>query len=187
MSYALLKNGIVSKYPYSKAQLAKDNRQTSFPDVMSDAELEQWGVVRVQSTAEPEYNPKTQTLLWGIPEQIEGVWYHTWRIEDLSPETIQANLQAEREMVSLSPSQFRLALLAINELANIEAAVPQMPKEIQIMWEYATSFDRTNPSLLAMAQQMGFTDVQLDTIFGIETVVHVAPVDPLTIDPEVTP
>jgi len=76
-------------------------------------------------------------------------------------------LERKRQYATLSPAQFRLNLLEIGELDSVEAMIPQAPKEVQILWEYANSFERLHPALIQLAAAMGYTDEQLDALFGI--------------------
>lgn len=185
--YALIVDGSVEKYPYSVDQLRRDNPGTSFPKAPDAAVLAEWGVVPVVPTPEPSYDPNTQRLEWGVPvkqkarnpdgtfkaddpatpENEAWEWVHVWNIIDLSAEEIQDRLDQRRASATLSPAMFRLNLLAIGELDNVEAAIPLAPREVQIMWEYSSSFERTHPALAALAAQLGYTDEQLDALFGI--------------------
>jgi hypothetical protein len=76
-------------------------------------------------------------------------------------------IEAKRAAATLTAAQFRLGLLAMGELDNIEAAMPQAPREVQIMWEYETSYERMHPAIVQLAAAMGYTDAQLDALFGI--------------------
>ena len=37
----------------------------------------------------------------------------------------------------------------------------------QILWEDAMEFRRTHPDLLTLANALGYTDAQLDALFGV--------------------
>ena len=73
-----------------------------------------------------------------------------------------------RASASLTPAEFQLALLAIGELDNVEAAIPQSPREVQILWNKAQKFERMHPALVELGNQMGYTDEQMDALFGVE-------------------
>ena len=91
----------------------------------------------------------------------------SWTIIDEHPGK-QAELDAKRQSASLSAAKFRLALLAMGELDAVEAAIPQAPREVQIMWEYSTSYERMHPAIVQLGAAMGYSDEQLDQLFGIE-------------------
>lgn len=72
---------------------------------------------------------------------------------------------------ALTRRQFRLALVTNGyNLADIESLIAQITDDmqrqiIQIEWQDATTFHRTNPSLLAMAGMMGLTATQVDELW----------------------
>lgn len=73
---------------------------------------------------------------------------------------------------ALTRRQFRLALVTNGyNLADIESLISQIEDDmqrqiIQIEWQDATTFHRTNPSLLAMAGMMGLTTAQVDELWS---------------------
>lgn len=77
--------------------------------------------------------------------------------------------QRRRQGASLSRMEFMLALDDAGLLDTAEALVDDAttPRRIKIMWRNAVAFDRANPDLIAMAQQMGVTEAQMDAVFGI--------------------
>lgn len=165
--YALIQNGEVIQYPYSLADLRSDNPGTSFPKNPSEDVLAEWNVFPVLATPEPPFNSTTQRAIWGAPVNVDGIWIHTWEVIDRPQDEVDAIIYSKRQSSSLTPMQFRLNLLEINELDNVEAAVNSASREVQIMWDYATSFERLNPILLQLASELSYTDAQLDQIFGI--------------------
>lgn len=72
---------------------------------------------------------------------------------------------------ALTRRQFRLALVTNGyNLADIESLIAQIEDDMQrqiimIEWQDATTFHRTNPSLLAMAAMMGLTAAQVDELW----------------------
>jgi hypothetical protein len=78
-------------------------------------------------------------------------------------------LLLKRSRASLSRANFKLALLSGGYLDAITAAMndPATPANVRIMWEDSSTFDRLHPALLAMAAQMGYTDAEMDALFGI--------------------
>lgn len=70
----------------------------------------------------------------------------------------------------VSPRQIRLALIMSGiDLAMIEGAIASMPEPnkslANVEWEYATYFARNNQLMNAMAQGLGMTDEQIDSLF----------------------
>lgn len=61
--------------------------------------------------------------------------------------------------------QALLALLAAGKLDQVEAVVAGSPREAQIAWEAAGTFERNSPLIAALAPQVGFTDADVDNLF----------------------
>jgi hypothetical protein len=72
---------------------------------------------------------------------------------------------------TISKMKLRMQLILSGiPLASIYAAIEQIPDSVQkeivyTKWEHAVTFDRTDETLNAMAQMLGMTQKQLDTIF----------------------
>ncbi len=66
---------------------------------------------------------------------------------------------------SVTPRQVRLLLLQQDLLDDVEAMILTQPKEIQIAWEYALEFQRNDPLLNTLAQNLNLTEQQLDEFF----------------------
>ena len=93
-------------------------------------------------------------------------------IESATQEEIEAHQR------SLIPStaknmKFRLALIKAGISLNaINNAINSMPdgvkkEQIQTLWEFADFFERTDATLIGMAQSLGITSEQLDNLFII--------------------
>jgi len=78
-------------------------------------------------------------------------------------------LQLKREGASLSKAEFKLALLEAGYLQDVKDFVANTNDDrITILWEDSANFERMHPDLLLLASQMGYTDEQMDALFGIE-------------------
>jgi len=76
--YAKIENGLVSKYPYTFADLRSDNTSTSFPlDALDRPEnKELYGIVSVASVS---HTPATgHKSVEGTPTLVGNVWTQTW-------------------------------------------------------------------------------------------------------------
>ena len=153
-----------STYPYSPAQLRRDNPGTSFPAVMSDALLAEWGVYPVVRVDPPQYDPATEDLSEGLPAFADGQWAQTWTVRPLTPEEIEER-RVESVPRVVSMRQARLALLAAGLLDDVEAAIAAGPQAARIEWEYATEVQRDYGLVLQLAPALGLTDRQLDDLF----------------------
>jgi hypothetical protein len=78
-------------------------------------------------------------------------------------------LQKIREQASLSRMAFMLALEKAGLYDAAEAAVEsdKVSKAGKIMWRNASVFNRTDETLTSFAEQLGYTDAQLDALFEI--------------------
>lgn len=65
---------------------------------------------------------------------------------------------------TLTPRQFRLALLQVGLLDDVEAMTAQS-REHQIYFEYSLDFERNHPLLVTMASAIGLSDTQIDDLF----------------------
>lgn len=96
MIYVLAPQGVVQTYPYSVLQLRKDHPDTSFPRTPSSSLLAQYDVFSVIDTHPPEFDPLTETLTEGTPEQINGAWRRVWHVTQAAPEEVEQRLEARR-------------------------------------------------------------------------------------------
>lgn len=81
-----VENNIVIKYPYTDIELMLDNPNVSFPAVITQETREHFGVYIVTSAVPPECNEFTQKIVEVDPVFLNGVWFQTWEIVDLSDE-----------------------------------------------------------------------------------------------------
>ena len=79
-------------------------------------------------------------------------------------------LQVKREKASLSRMNFMLALEDAGLYDEAEAAVDsdQVSKAGKIMWRNASVFNRMDETLVQFATSLGYTDEQMDQLFGVE-------------------
>jgi hypothetical protein len=77
-----------------------------------------------------------------------------------------AELTAEPEVPIVSRRQARLALLQMGLFQQVEASVYAGPKGVQIEYE-ADTWKRNNPTLVAMAEQLGMDAEKIDQFFAL--------------------
>lgn len=97
--YIKVKNGQVEKYPYSISHLKEENLQTSFPAIITEALLEEFGVYPVVPADYPQVD-YTKNVVEETPNLINGVWYQDYTVVDATAEEIaqrkdDLNLQAK--------------------------------------------------------------------------------------------
>jgi len=86
MNYILATDTTIIEYPYSVEKLRSDNPQTSFPVVMTEADLKEWGVYTVTIKPQPSVNEKTEKAEKATPSLINGSWMVDWVISEVSLE-----------------------------------------------------------------------------------------------------
>lgn len=108
------------------------------------------------------------------PEEVQAAAAKLWTDEAVTAwrESILAENGEPadpRETAKMHMADFRLSLLSNGFLEQVETAMksPDMPKEAQILWEYATTVNRNDPILNQVKAQLGFTDADLDLVFDI--------------------
>jgi hypothetical protein len=121
--YLKLKNGVVSKFPYSVGELRSDNPQVSFPETPPDALLADYGVVPYVGVPAPAITYK-QNISEGTPVNTDGVWTQVWVVTDASAQEIAARTDAQWASVR---SQ-RNGLLAESDWTQLpDAPVDRVP------------------------------------------------------------
>lgn len=112
--YAKLNNGQVERYPYTIGQLRKDNRNVSFPKVMSDEVLAQFNMVKVAPTERPaDDHTKNFTV---TAAQVNGAWVEKWVSTSATQDEITertfnkaAQVRAERDALLAATDYTQLA------------------------------------------------------------------------------
>jgi len=61
--------------------------------------------------------------------------------------------------------QALLALLAAEKLDQVDLLIQNAPRAVQIAWEAAGTFERTNPLIESLAPQLGLTEADIDALF----------------------
>lgn len=87
--YVKIVNGVVNVYPYTIARLRADNPQTSFPKMISDQRLAEWGVYPVTPTT-PPVPAITENLVEQTPNLVNGVWTQVWALAPASAQETAA-------------------------------------------------------------------------------------------------
>lgn len=88
---------------------------------------------------------------------FEGVQNGKWLIKTAPVEPSVPQIVSAR--------QARLALLQANLLSTVTASVSSMPQEVQITWEYATEWQRSDPYIISIGTSLGLSSAQIDQLF----------------------
>lgn len=117
MTYALIVDGAVASYPYSFAQLRRDNPDVSFPRNPSDERLAELGVVKIADTPRPAAD-LTENVVEVTPVLVGGVWTQAWSLVAASAEQIASRQQRATDDAA------RLAVKVDTFVTNFIAMTP---------------------------------------------------------------
>jgi len=84
---AIFINTQTLSYPVTQEQIQSEYPNTSFPTPFVAPEPYE----TVFDSPQPSYDPITQAVVQGAPEQTSGQWYQVWNVVDLTPEQIAYN------------------------------------------------------------------------------------------------
>lgn len=167
MYFAQIKDGVATEL--ENVLYEWDGRNYCTPAALvNDGKAEQFGVVPVVFSAQPAFDPVTQSITKIAPAQVDGNWTQQWQVTELSPEEIQANQKALVPS-SVTMRQARLALLGAGLLASVDAAIDSLTspqkEAARIEWEYATEVQRSSGLVQMMGASLGLDDAALDALF----------------------
>jgi len=113
-------------------------------------------------------------MLWVSVNNVYEKWDEQGIVQVRSDELPEGEIAYStedfwRQLAKMHMADFRLSLLSNGFLEQVETAMdsPDMPKEAKILWEYSTTVHRNDPILNQVKAQLGFTDADLDLVFGI--------------------
>lgn len=154
--YARVENSEVIKYPYTVADLRRDNPRTAFPVSVDLSTIE--GVVSVQATEPPSVSAGQQAVE-GVPVLSGDQWVQTWAVEALPAPTVVSRKQARMALVlsGISLASIQTAIDGIEDATQRALA--------QIAWDDAVEYRRDDPFLMLLASMLGLNDEQLDGLF----------------------
>lgn len=103
--YVKVKDGAVEAFPYGGGELMRDNPNTSFPAIMSDAVLARYGILPVEPREIPQpFDPINQNASVVDPVLEGGVWVQSWSITPASADEVAQrtddlaqNVRAQRD------------------------------------------------------------------------------------------
>jgi hypothetical protein len=97
MTHYIKADGLV--FPYTDRDLKRDNRNTSFPAVLTDEVRASVGVYPVTVVEKPPYDPDTQVITQDQPQEVGGVWSVGWTVRNKTAEELAAEAAraAERD------------------------------------------------------------------------------------------
>lgn len=103
----ILSNGDIDKYPYTIDDLKRENKNTSFPEIISESTLLFYNVhlVNPPINFKPVHNKK---YIEGMPLIISGSYFQNFLEYDLSVDEIESNIINEWDGVRIRRNKFLL-------------------------------------------------------------------------------
>jgi hypothetical protein len=95
MSYVKVVNGVVY-FPYTLAQLKKDNPNVSLPANLTEEDLAKFNVFPVQNGEHPAVDFLTEKLDQASPQLINGKWVEVWMVNRLPTDVAELNVRTQR-------------------------------------------------------------------------------------------
>jgi hypothetical protein len=93
---------------------------------------------------------------------ISDALYQEWLAAGNTPEPATTHAV----IPDLNAAQIRMQLTVMGLRDAVETAVSMSTdRNLHDLWQYSPRFDRNNPALLAMAQQLNVPDTVLDQLF----------------------
>lgn len=104
-----------------------------------------------------------------VPAGQRVKWQDEWVFESAPVPGDSGSPTLPPAALSVTRRQAFLALLSTGLLDQVETFIAQesTPRVVKITWETALDFKRDNPLLLAIAQELGLPDSQLDSLFEL--------------------
>lgn len=105
------------------------------------------------------------------PEDYSADRYYRLEVQDApyvvyEPKSEEQIRQAELARIpEITPWQMRKALNQLGLREQVETAVAAGNQDVKDAWEFATSFVRTDPLVVAMQSVLGKTDAEVDALF----------------------
>jgi len=116
--FARLGDGVIAEYPLYLGEIRRRYPNTSFPAVISGADLPE-DYVEVMATAAPE-TTRWQTTEEGPPHWVDGQWRQAWTVIDKSVpiEAKRAEIKQEIEVIAARARNAFVAGISPAEMAG---------------------------------------------------------------------
>ena len=162
---------------YTLGQFRRDHSATSFPKVIPEETLAEYGVYPLTAVEQPEFNPLTHQAVLSI-EQADGVWTYVWTVA-VRP------ISAQRADAVLPKAEFCLAVFTAGLLdaetaeaaargewpAEFDSALVGLPANevaaARTLWAAAGEVRRNHPLFDLLIGSELITDAQADAVFGL--------------------
>lgn len=150
MSYALVENGVVAKWPANAADLAQRHPDVSFPAPLPDSTAATYGLYRVTPQPQPSYNPDLEEVVEVQPQFANGGCLQQWVVR---PRPVPAAV-----------SKLGLKYALGSQWSMVKAAIDGDPA-LKEDWDLAQEIHRDSALVNNTAAALGFTQQQMDDVF----------------------
>ena len=123
MAYIKITNGI--QEPYSIGKLRRDNKNVSFPKIVPDTILAEYGIFEVTTADGPIIDETTQVATVNTEAtQVAGKWTYEWTVRSKTAEelatqeaALAARVRAERDSLLVASDWTQIADAPVDQAA----------------------------------------------------------------------
>ena len=123
MAYIKITNG--SQEPYSIGKLRRDNKNVSFPKIVPDHILADYGIFEVTTADRPTIDEATQVATANTEAtQVAGKWTYEWTVRSKTAEelatqnaALAAQVRAERDSLLVASDWTQIADAPVDQAA----------------------------------------------------------------------
>ena len=123
MAYIKITNGV--QEPYSIGKLRRDNKNVSFPKIVPDHILADYGIFEVTTADRPSIDDATQIATVNTEAtQVDGKWTYEWTVRSKTAEelaqqeaALAAQVRAERDRLLVASDWTQVADALVDQAA----------------------------------------------------------------------
>lgn len=150
MSYALIENGVVVKWPAGPKDLAASYPNVSFPSPLPDAVAEAHGLHHVIPQPQPSSDPDLEVVVEVIPQFDGTQCLQQWQVQP--------------KPVPPAVTKLGLKYALGTQWGMVKAAIDADPA-LKEDWDLAQEIHRDSTLVNNTAAALGFTQQQMDDVF----------------------
>jgi hypothetical protein len=142
---------------------------SELPEEVTPAEVS--GVIKDRvATPRPVYDPMTENITWEWVETDDAIT-ETWTVTEKTDEEKAEALTESRAKTVVTMRQARLALLSVDKLSLVDAAISGLPEgekqAAEIQWEYGAEVERLSPLVVGLMPALGMSEDEIDDLFTL--------------------
>ena len=123
MAYIKITNGV--QEPYAIGKLRRDNKNVSFPKIVPDTILADYGIFEVTTADRPTIDEATQVVTVNTEAtQVAGKWTYEWTVRSKTAEelaqqdaALAARVRAERDSLLVASDWTQIADAPVDQAA----------------------------------------------------------------------